>query len=80
MPKNVQITVQLHSLHMPAKLCCKSFKLDFSSKWTKNFQMYKLDINKAEEPEIKLPTISTPPPKKSTSASLNMLKPSTEKS
>ena len=22
--------------------------------WTKNFQMYKLDLEKAEEPEIKL--------------------------
>ena len=24
--------------------------------WTKNFQMYKLDLEKAEEPEIKWPT------------------------
>ena len=24
--------------------------------WTKNFQMYNLDLEKAEEPEIKLPT------------------------
>ena len=24
--------------------------------WTKNFQMFKLDLGKAEEPEIKLPT------------------------
>ena len=24
--------------------------------WTKNFQMYKLGLEKAEEPEIKLPT------------------------
>ena len=23
--------------------------------WTKNFQMYKLDLEKAEEPELKLP-------------------------
>ena len=23
--------------------------------WTKNFQMFKLDLDKAEEPEIKLP-------------------------
>ena len=28
----------------------------FSSKWTVNFQMLKLDLEKAEEPEIKLPT------------------------
>ena len=55
MPKNVQITVQLHSFHMPLRFCSKSFKLDFSSMWTKNFQMYKLDLENAEEPEIKLP-------------------------
>ena len=24
--------------------------------WTKNFQIYKLDLQKAEEPEIKMPT------------------------
>ena len=24
--------------------------------WTKNFQIYKLDLEKVEEPEIKLPT------------------------
>ena len=42
--------------HMPARLCSKSSKLGFSSTGTKNFQMYKLDLEKAEEPEIKLPT------------------------
>ena len=31
-------------------------KLGFNSTWTKNFQMYKLDLEKAEVPEIKLPT------------------------
>ena len=30
-PKNVQITIQLHLFHMPARLCSKSFKLGFSS-------------------------------------------------
>ena len=34
----------------------KSFKLGFNSMWGKNFQMYKLDLEKAEEPEIKLST------------------------
>ena len=34
----------------------KSFKLGFNSTWTENFQMYKLDLEKAEEPEIKFPT------------------------
>ena len=31
-------------------------KLGFSSIWIENFQMYKLDLEKAEEPEIKVPT------------------------
>ena len=33
MPKNVQTTAQLHSFHMLARLCSKSFKLGFSSMW-----------------------------------------------
>ena len=41
---------------MLAKLCSNSFKLYLSSAWTKNFQIYKLNLEKAEEPEIKLPT------------------------
>ena len=48
--------LQMHSFHMPARYCSKSFKLGFTSTWTKNFQMYKLDWEKAEEPENKLPT------------------------
>ena len=31
MLNNVQITVQMHSFHMPVRLCSKSFKLGFSS-------------------------------------------------
>ena len=34
----------------------KILQLGFSSMWTKNFQMYKLGLEKAEESEIKLPT------------------------
>ena len=30
MPKNVQTTIQLHSFHMLAKSCSKSFKLGFN--------------------------------------------------
>ena len=30
--------------------------LGFNSTWTENLQTYKLDIKKAEEAEIKLPT------------------------
>ena len=56
MPKNVQTTPQLHSLHMLAKQCSKSSKPGFNSAWTVNFQMFKLDLEKAEEPEIKLST------------------------
>ena len=41
---------------MLARLCSKSFKLGFSIMWTKNFLMNKLDLQKAEEPEIKLST------------------------
>ena len=34
----------------------KILQLDFSSTWTVKFQMFKLDLEKAEEPEVKLPT------------------------
>ena len=56
MPKNAQTTAQLHSSHMLSRSCLKSFKLNFNSTWTENFRMYKLDLEKAEEPDIKLPT------------------------
>ena len=36
------------------KLCSKFFKPGFNSTRTENFQMFKLDLEKAEEPEIKL--------------------------
>ena len=52
MPKNVQTTTQLHSFHMPVKKPSKFSKLSFNSTWTKNFQMFKLNLEKAEEPEI----------------------------
>ena len=68
---------------MLAGQCSKSFRLSLNSTWTKKFQRYKLDLEKAEEPEIKLPT-STGSQKKqensrktSTSVSLTMLKPLT---
>ena len=48
MPKNVRSTIQLHSLHILARLCSKSFKLGFSSTRIENFQMYKQDLEKAE--------------------------------
>ena len=54
MPKSVQPATQLPSFHMLAS--SQSFKLGFSTTRTKNFQMYNLGLEKAEEPEIKLPT------------------------
>ena len=77
MPKNVQATTQLHSFPMLRIL------QDFNSMWTENFQMFKLDLEKAEEPEIKLPTSIGSWEKQgnyrktSTSASLTTLKPLT---
>ena len=56
MPKNVQTTAQLHSSHTLAKYCSKFSNLGFNNTWTENFQMFKLDLEKAEEPQIKLPT------------------------
>ena len=55
MTKNVPISAQLHSSHIPAKSCSKFSKLDFNSTWMENFQMFKQDSEKVEEPEIKLP-------------------------
>ena len=54
--KNVQTTTQLHSSHMLLKQCSKFSKPGSNSTSTMNFQMFKLDLEKVEEPEIKLPT------------------------
>ena len=83
MPKKAQTTTQLHSSHTLVKQCSKFSKPDFINMWTVNFQMFKLDLEKAQEPEIKLPT-STGSSKKqessrktSISALLTMPKPLT---
>ena len=74
------ITLILHA----SMIMLKSFKkLGFSSPWIENFQMYKLNLERAEEPGIKLPTSIGSQKKQgnslktSTSASLTMLKPLT---
>ena len=67
MPKNAQTVAQLHSSHTLVKWCSKFSKPGFSNTWTMNFQMFKLLLEKAEEPEIKLPT-STGSPKKQESS------------
>ena len=56
MTKNAQTTAQLHSSHTLAQECSKFSKWGFNSRWTENFQMFKVDLEKAEESEIKLPT------------------------
>ena len=56
MPKNVQTTAQLHSSHTLVKKSSKFSEPGFSNTWTVNFQMFKLDLEKAEEPEIRLLT------------------------
>ena len=56
MPKNAQTTAQLHSSHMVVKWCSNFPKPGFGNMWTVNFQMFKLVLETAEEPEIKLPT------------------------
>ena len=56
MPQNAQTIAQLNSSHTLVKQCSKFSKPSLSNKWTVNFQMFKLDLEKAEESEIKLPT------------------------
>ena len=58
MPKNSQTTTQLHSSHMLVKECSKFSKSGFSNTWTMNFLTFKLDLEKSEEPEVKLPTFT----------------------
>ena len=66
-----------------SKVMTKSSKPGFNSMWTLNFQMLKLDWEKAGEPEIKLPTSAGSLKKQessrkiSTSALLTMPKPLT---
>ena len=80
MPKNAQTAAQLHSSHMLVKKSSKFSKSGFNNTWTVNFKMFKLILEKAEEPEIKLP-ISAESSKKQESSrkisavsSLNTLK------
>ena len=83
MPKNAQITTQLHSSHMLVKSCSKFSKPGFNSTGTVNFQMFKLHLEKAEESEIKLLTSIASSKKQessrktSTSVLLTMSKPLT---
>ena len=83
MPKNVQTTAQLHTSHTLAKQCSKFSKPGFSSKWTVNFQMFKMVLERAKESDIKMPIFVGPwkkqesSKKTATSALLTMPKPLT---
>ena len=60
-PKERQCQRMLKLLHncthlTSVKLCSKFSKPGFSNTWTVNFLMFKLVLEKAEEPETKLPT------------------------
>ena len=74
--------LSLSLFRMVARLCSKSFKLGFSSSWTKNFQMHMLGFREAKEPSncqrlLDHRKSNRIPEKKSTSASLTILKPLT---
>ena len=66
-----------------SKVMLKILQARLQQGWTKNFQMFKVDLEKAEEAQIKLPTSAGSSKKQgnsnkmSTSASLTMLKPLT---
>ena len=79
--KNVQTTIQYRSFHNLARLCSRTFfKVGCGKLWTKNFQMYELGFEEAEELEIKLPIFTGSWRKQGSSrqmaasASLTMLK------
>ena len=82
-PKNVLTIGQLHYSPMLVRSCLKSCMLGFSIIQTKNFQMSKSGLEKAEEPEIKLPKFANHKESKgiqektSTSVSSTTLKPLT---
>ena len=53
MLKKVQTIAHLHLSLMLAKPCLKFYKSGLNIMWTVKFQMISLDLEKAEEPEIK---------------------------
>ena len=54
--KNAQHYRTIVFISHASKVMLKISKPGFSNKGTENFQMFKVDLEKAEEPEIKLPT------------------------
>ena len=56
--KNLQSIRQFYSSPTPVRSCLKSHMPGFSIMQSKNFQRSKLDLEKEEEQEIKLPTFA----------------------
>ena len=56
MSKNVQTTAQLKLISHTSKVMLKILQARLQQYMTVNFEMFKLDLEKAEDPEIKLPT------------------------
>ena len=56
MPKNVKLPTTALISHTSQVILKILQAIGFKSMWTENFQMFSLDLEKAEEPEIKLPT------------------------
>ena len=56
--KNLLTMGQLDSSPMLLRSCLKSFMLGFSITNTKSLQTFKLDLEKSQEPEVKLATYS----------------------
>ena len=80
MPKNVQTSAQLLLISHASKVMLKILQAKFQQ--YVNWEMYKMDLEKVEEPEIKLPTIGSHKKqessrKTSTTALLTMPKPLT---
>ena len=57
-----------HSSKVMLKFC----KPDFNNTWTVNFQMFKLDLEKAEKSKIKFPTSAGPSKKQENSRKKNI--------
>ena len=82
MPKNVQTTTLIAFISHASKVMLKILQARLQQ-YMNNFQMFKLDLEKAEEPEIKLPASAGSPKKQessrktSISALLTMPKPLT---
>ena len=59
-----------HFTSHASKIMLKFSKPSFNSAWTKNFQIFKLDLEKTEEPEIKLPSSKKQESSRKTSTSV----------